>query len=110
MDEFVLPAPELEVEVYFLNTKEGGRKHNIPLNYRSGTFFYDGDHFIALYQFINNTKGILGESSDLLVQFISSEFHMGKFYEGKEFLIIEGSKTVGKGKIKKVLRKDYEVS
>jgi translation elongation factor EF-Tu-like GTPase len=107
MEEFKLPSPELEVKIYFLKTEEGGRKHNISSNYR-GQFFYDGKDYDALYQYANKSGAKLGEYSIQLVQFISPNFHIGKFYEGQEFLIREGLITVGKGKILKVMREDYK--
>jgi len=41
------------------------------------------------------------------LQTASPDFHCGKFFVGKEFEIREGSKVVGKGKISKVLRQDF---
>lgn len=99
--------PELEAEIYYLSADEGGRFGFVTSNYR-GQFYYDGIDYDAVQKLLGKEICNPGESSKVQFQTISPLYHMGKFYIGKEFEIREGTRTVGKGKITKVLKKEFE--
>lgn len=101
-----LPNPEIEAEIYYLTEDEGGRKTAVKSGYR-GQFYYNGKDWDAPQEFINKEICELGESVKVYLQTLSSDFHVGKFKINQEFEIREGNKTVGKGKITKILREDF---
>ena len=103
---FKLTNPELEADIYYLTTGEGGRKTTVATSYR-GQFHYDNHDWDAMQQFLDKEWCELGETVKVLLQTASPDFHCGKFLIGKEFEIREGSKVVGKGQISKVLRQDF---
>ncbi|MFN8277217.1 MAG: hypothetical protein U0T84_07030 [Chitinophagales bacterium] len=102
----ILPKPELEADIYYLTEKEGGRKTAVATAYR-GQFYYDGHDWDAPQQFLDKEWCEPGDTVKVLLQTLSPDFHCGKFFVGKEFEVREGSKTVGRGKITKVLRQDF---
>ncbi len=104
---FKLTNPELEADIYYLSTDEGGRKTSVATSYR-GQFHYDNHDWDAMQQFLGKEWCELGDTVKVLLQTASPDFHCGKFFVGKEFEIKEGSKVVGRGKISKVLREDFK--
>ncbi|MDR0604218.1 MAG: hypothetical protein LBG80_07965 [Bacteroidales bacterium] len=105
-DRYRLKNPELEAEIYYLTTKEGGRKSLVVNGYR-GQFFYNGNDWDIQQEFINKDICNLGETIRVYIQTLSPDFHVGKFFVGKNFEIREGEKIVGQGKITKVIRPDF---
>ena len=101
-----LKTPELEVEIYYLTTEEGGRITPLYSGYR-GQFFYDGNHWDAQQKFIDNEVCNLGETVKVYLKTMRPINHFKKFFIGKEFEIKEGAKTVGKGIITKIMRSDF---
>ena len=106
LSNFKLTNPELEADIYYLTTDEGGRKTPVATSYR-GQFHYDNHDWDAMQQFLDKEWCEPGDTVKVLLQTASPYFHCGNFYIGKEFEIREGSKIVGKGKISKVLRQDF---
>ena len=104
--KFKLTNPELEAEIYYLTTEEGGRKTAIHSGYR-GQFSYDGHDWDAPQEFIDKEICNLGETVKVYLQTTRPEIHTGRFFLGKEFEIREGAKIVGKGKITKIMRSDF---
>lgn len=100
--------PELEAEIYYLQHEEGGRKSPVYSGYR-GQFYYDGQDWDAPQLFVDKEIYNPGETVKAYLQTLSPKAHIGKFYVGKEFEIREGAKTVGKGRITKVIRSDFKV-
>ena len=105
-EKFKLPNPELEGEIYYLTEKEGGRKGYVKSGYR-GQFFYNGRDWDAAQEFIDKEICNPGETVKVRLQTLSPDFHVGKFAIGQNFETREGAKTVGKGKITKILRQDF---
>ena len=105
-EDYKLECPELEAEIYYLTTEEGGRKGYVANGYR-GQFYYNGNNWDALQEFIDKKECNLGETVKVYLQTISPDFHIGQFSVGQEFEIREGAKIVGRGKITKVMRPDF---
>ncbi|UZR97438.1 hypothetical protein [Chondrinema litorale] len=105
---FELPLPDLEVEINYLTRKESGRTGPVFTGY-CGQFYYDGFDWDAPQQFLDEEICFLGETIRAYVQFMSPKQHIGKFYVGKIFKVREGAKTVGIGKILKILREDFKL-
>lgn len=105
-EKFKLPNPELEGEIYYLTEQEGGRKENVKSGYR-GQFYYNGREWDASQDFIDKAICQPGETVKVRLQTSSPNFHVGQFYVGQDFETREGAKTVGRGKITKVIRQDF---
>jgi hypothetical protein len=105
-DKYKFLNPELEAEIYFLTEKEGGRKNPVKNGYR-GQFCYNGKDWDAPQQFIDKDICNLGETVKVYLHTLSTDFHVGQFFVGQEFETKEGARIVGKGKITKVLRPDF---
>ena len=112
LSDFKLPNPELEADIYYLTEQEGGRKYQgvrkgaVVTGYR-GQFHYDNHDWDAAQQFLDKEWCELGDTVKVLMQTLSPHFHYGKFFVGKEFEIREGARVVGRGKITRVLRPDF---
>jgi hypothetical protein len=105
-DKYRLKNPEIEAEIYYLTTKEGGRKNFVGNGYR-GQFFYDGNDWDAQQEFIDKDICNLGDTIRVYIKTLSPDFHVGKFFIGKKFEIKEGTTIVGQGKITKIIRQDF---
>ena len=101
-----LKSPELEADIYYLTIEEGGRKGYVASGYR-GQFYYNGKDWDAPQEFIEKEICNLGETVKVHLQTISTDFHVGQFLAGQKFEIREGAKIVGRGKITKILRSDF---
>ena len=104
--EFRLLEPELEGEIYYLTEQEGGRFSYVKSGYR-GQFHYNGRDWDAPQEFIDKDICNPGETVKVKLQTLSPFFHVGQFSLGQEFETREGARTVGKGKITKILRQDF---
>ena len=100
-------TPEVEAEIRYLKTEDGGPSRGICSGYR-GQFYYYGRDWDALQQFIDRDICLPGEMVKVHLQTLSSDQHLGMFHIGLEFEIREGSKTVAHGVIRKILRPDFE--
>ncbi|MFD2907624.1 hypothetical protein ACFSX9_02640 [Flavobacterium ardleyense] len=101
-----LLEPQLQAEIYYLTENEGGRKSAVKSGYR-GQFHYNGKDWDAPQEFIDKEICELGETVKVNIQTLSTDFHVGKFKVNQEFETREGNKVVGKGKITKILREDF---
>ena len=104
--KFKLKYPELETEIYYLTSEEGGRKSAVHSGYR-GQFHYDGKCYDAGQEFINKDFCEPGETVKVFLQMLSPNNHIGKFFVGKAFEIREGVQIVGKGKVTMVICPDF---
>ncbi|MGM5630594.1 hypothetical protein O2K51_06780 [Apibacter raozihei] len=100
--------PDLEAEIYYFKEEEGGRKTAIANGYR-GQFFYNDKDWDAPQNFINKETCQPGESIKVFLTTLNPVFHFGNFFMGKTFLIREGNRTVGKGKITRILNPEFEI-
>jgi translation elongation factor EF-Tu-like GTPase len=93
---------DVEADIYFLTTEEGGRKGPAYTDYRP-QFYYDGHDWDAPHEYPDVEQVNPGDTVRAYLAFLSPHEHLGKLYVGKEFLIREGARTVGRGKITKIL-------
>jgi len=98
---------EIEAEIRYLTTDEGGRKTGVLSGYR-GQFFYEGYDWDGIQYFPDLPNDVfveLGRSVRALISFPQARWesvHSKKITVGMPFLIREGSKTVGRGIVTKV--------
>lgn len=93
---------EIEAEVYYLTTEEGGRNNGVRNGYR-GQFHYDGGQFFP--DFLENEMIELGSTVSVLIRFPKrqwDEIHSGRIKIGMSFFVREGAKVVGRGRVKRV--------
>lgn len=94
--------PDIEVELTFLTAEEGGRKTPAFSGYRP-QFYYDGNDWDAEHNYPDIEAVYPGQTVTAQLIFAAPHYHVGKLYSGKEFLIREGQKIVGKGIVTKIL-------
>jgi translation elongation factor EF-Tu-like GTPase len=93
--------PDVQVELRFLTTEEGGRKTLVYSNYRP-QFFYAGHHYVVNHKFPK--EGVApGETTEAELTFLSPELLQGHIHVGAIFEIYEGAKKVAEGKILQIL-------
>ena len=98
---------EIEAEIRYLTTEEGGRKNGVLSGYR-GQFHYDGNNYDGFQFFPDQSEGEmveLGITVNALVRFPQShwnEVHSKRITAGMKFEIHEGAKVVGRGTVKRV--------
>ncbi len=95
--------PDIEAEIYFLTSEEGGRKTPAFSGIYRPQFTYDGNHWIACEDYIGVSEVHPGQTVTTELTFASPHYQLGKLYPGKEFLVCEGQKVVGRGKVTKIL-------
>lgn len=93
---------DIEVEMTFLTTEEGGRRTPTGSGYRP-QFHYDDHDWDAIHEYIDVERVMPGDTVKAYLAFLSPECHVGKLYVGQEFLIREGSRTIAKGRITRIL-------
>src|SRR4051794_13811094 len=98
---------EIEANIRYLTTEEGGRRSGVASDYR-GQFFYEGNDYDG-FQFFPDLKDgekvVLGTTLRALIRFSQvrwEEVHSKKIEVGMPFQIREGARTVGRGVVTKV--------
>jgi elongation factor Tu len=95
---------EIETEIRYLTTAEGGRQTGVASGYR-GQFYYRGEDFDGFQYFPEFTDGEfieLGTSVRALVRFRQKrwdDFHSERITVGMPFEVREGVRTVGRGTV-----------
>ena len=92
----------IEVELTFLPTEHGGRKMSVFSGYRP-QFYYGGNDWDAVHQYIGVDEVKPGESAVARLSFLSPQSHAGRVFEGMPFLLREGNRVVGYGRITRLL-------
>jgi elongation factor Tu len=93
---------EIEAEIRYLTTEEGGRRTGVCSGYR-GQFFYEGGDYDGFQYFPDLPDGTmvtLGKPVPALIRFrqeMWAAVHAKRITVGMPFQIREGNKTVGQG-------------
>ncbi|MFZ2956264.1 MAG: elongation factor Tu [Candidatus Ozemobacteraceae bacterium] len=95
-------AKDIEVEMTFLTPEEGGRRTPVRSGYRP-QFYYDSHDWDAAHTYIGTDEVLLGQTVRAYLAFLSPDMQVGRIYPGMEFLIREGSHTVARGYVLKIL-------
>lgn len=93
---------DIEVELTLLPTEHGGRKMPAFPGYRP-QFYYGGHDCDAIYKYVDSDKVNPGESVIARVSFLHPQSHAGRIFEGMPFLIREGQRVVGYGRVTRIL-------
>jgi translation elongation factor EF-Tu-like GTPase len=94
--------PDIEAEITYLPTSAGGRQGPARTGYVL-QFYYDGRDWDAKQTFMDTEWVEPGETVFATLVFMSPQEHDKKLIEGTMFLIREGAKTVGYGKVTRIL-------
>lgn len=98
-----MPLPDdIEAEIYYLTAEEGGRKTPIFTGYR-GQFYYNGNDWDAPQKFKDVEFVNPGGTVRACIGFVSPNKHHGQISVGMKFEVREGTRTVGKGTVTKIL-------
>lgn len=93
---------DIECEVTYIPTEAGGRKKPAFSGYRP-QFYYDGHDWDAIQNYPDVEQVNPGDTVRVIFTFLSPDQHFGKIEPGTLFLIREGTRTVGYGKVTKIL-------
>jgi translation elongation factor EF-Tu-like GTPase len=96
-------AHDIEVELTLLPTEHGGRKGPVSTGYRP-QFYYGNEDWDAAHTYIDRGVVHPGQSVKAWVDFFSPQYHRGRVYVGMPFLLREGDRVVGYGRVVKILR------
>ena len=103
--------PDIEAEVKFLTTAEGGRHTPVRTGYRPNHDMGRTDETNdAMHEFAGMDVVPLGKSVLSRMRFLAPERQNGRLHVGMQFTIQEGSKIVGRGRILHVLNKAMKAS
>jgi translation elongation factor EF-Tu-like GTPase len=95
-------AKDIDAEITFLPTKDGGRNGPAFSGYRP-QFYYDGHDWDAIHTYPDVKQVNPGDTVRAFSSFISPECHCGKLWPGNLFLIREGQRVVGYGIVKQII-------
>jgi translation elongation factor EF-Tu-like GTPase len=98
---------DVEAEITLLPTEHGGRASAVRSNYRP-QFYYDGHDWDAVHYYPDVAEVRPGGTARVYLAFLSPDEHLGRLHPGKVFLLREGNRVVGYGKITRLL--DVEAS
>jgi translation elongation factor EF-Tu-like GTPase len=94
--------PDIEAEITFLKTDEGGRESYALSGYRP-QFFYRGEDHVAVQEFVDKERVYPGETVTVRLDLLHPELLSDHIRLGDQFEIREGLRTVGLGKITRIL-------
>ena len=80
---FKLTNPELEADIYYLTTDEGGRESCCCIKFAMGQFHYDNHDWDAMQQFLDKEWCELGEYSKSSIANGKSRLPLRKIFCGQ---------------------------
>jgi translation elongation factor EF-Tu-like GTPase len=95
----------IEVELILLPKGHGGRASPAGQGYRP-QFYYDNGDWDAFYEYAVDSEVPLGQWVPALLTFLSPDQHRGRVFVGMPFLMREGNRTVGYGRVTTLLSLD----
>ena len=101
--------PHIEGEVTFIPTEAGGRRNPVSSGYRP-QFYYDGLDWDAIQEYPDVEHVNPGDTARVIFSFLKPVAHRGTVTPGMMFLIGEGSRTVGYGKVTHILELEHSAS
>ena len=97
-------TPDLEVELRFLPTDEGGRMGPVVSGYRPDhDFGLLGSLVCAAHEYIGADSVSPGESVRAHLHLANPQFLMARLHEGLQFTVQEGARIVALGTVESVL-------
>lgn len=94
---------DVEAEIIFLNSEEGGKKQPVFSGYRP-QFYVDGQDFVVVHEFFDVVEPVYpGQTVKAYLSFTYPEYLMNVLHHGKEFMIREGQRVVARGRVTKLI-------
>ena len=84
--------PDVEAEISFIPTEQGGRKTPVYSGYRP-QFHFGEEVWDAEHEYPGVERVLPGETVKVLLRFARPEAHLHQVHEGMEFLIQEGARV-----------------
>ena len=100
---------DIEASIYFLTAAEGGRLAPVFDDYRP-QFYYDGHDWDARHVYPDVMHVNPGDTVRVYLGFVSPDAHLGKVFPDMAFEIREGARTVGRGRVTKLLELEESAS
>ena len=98
---------EIEAELEFVATQDGGREGPVFSGYRPHhDFGLEAGQLDAAHEYIGASSVSPGDKVIAKLRFISPHLLKGRLYEGFEFTANEGTRVVAVGRVTKIFRKD----
>ena len=96
--------PDIEAEITFVTTEQGGRKTSALSGYRP-QFHYNGLDCAADQEYPDVESVAPGQTVRALLRFffVDKVCEVIQFYVGMEFQVREGSRVVARGRVTKIL-------
>ncbi|MGL4553462.1 MAG: elongation factor Tu [Gemmataceae bacterium] len=96
------PMADVEVELTLLPTEHGGRRSAPGQGYRP-QFYYGNEDWDARYEYAVGGEVPLGHCVRARLTFLSPQEHRGRIFAGMPFLMREGNRVVGYGRVTALL-------
>ena len=93
---------DIEVELRFLTTEEGGRSLPASSGYRP-QFYYDGHDWDAEHEYPDVAQVNPGDTVRAYLRLLSPHCHVGKVFPGMRFDCREGPKVIAEGRVVRIL-------
>ena len=94
--------PDVEAEIRFLSTNEGGRSEPVRSGYRP-QIYYGGHDWVVVQEYPDTEWVFPGETVFARLWFLSPDEHDGNVVEGMSFEVREGRRIVAVGQITKIV-------
>jgi translation elongation factor EF-Tu-like GTPase len=99
---YVGHEPDVEAEITFLRTEEGGRQDYVSTGYHP-QFYYEGEDHVAVQEFTDKENIYCGDTVTAHLNFLHSELLFNRVQVGDSFKIREGKRVIAHGKITCIL-------
>jgi translation elongation factor EF-Tu-like GTPase len=100
--------PDIEAEITFLPTEEGGRRSAAVSGYRPNHNFGLASLNDAAHEYIGRDSAAPGETVLANMWFLAPQYQVGRLVPGFTFTVQEGSRIVGHGVVRKVLNAELQ--
>jgi translation elongation factor EF-Tu-like GTPase len=94
--------PDVEAEITFVPTEEGGRKTPALSGYRP-QFYFGGFDYDADQEYPDVESVAPGQTARAYLRFLSPDYIVGQVFSGMEFQVREGARVVARGRVTKIL-------
>lgn len=105
MQHAYLGEHDMEVELTLFTLEEGGRKMGLPFqsDFDGPRLYLDGSEWHAVFTLQDREWLHPGETAHVFVDVGFPQYLIGKLLPGKSFLLHEGYRPIGKGRILSLL-------
>ena len=101
---FTNRPPDIEAEITFLSTEQGGRQAPVTSGYRPNhDFALNGILNDALHEYLDCELVSPGQTARAQMWFLVPQYHEGRLYPGFRFTVQEGSRIVGYGTVTRII-------